>query len=132
MLTNLVVAPSSAASQLLEFHGTNTSHPSFEAKGLDNAALAALWSSIDSEANQKAIDGLEGDSCLIAMAESKMEWVFLLPPRFVDLLASLGSASEERLLQIATVWVALSYRAQSLRGSMEITVHVNIWIPSDQ
>jgi hypothetical protein len=73
--------------------------PFYEAKGLDNSVLAALWAALDPSADASV---LEGEGSLVHKHSKEGPWIFNLPDGFV---ASLSSLPSQSTLAVAARWV---------------------------
>jgi hypothetical protein len=99
MLTNFVVANPNEAEAVSSSVNCSSNWPCFEANGLDNAVLAALWSALDPSADASS---LEGEAHLIYMKDKDGPWVFNIP---TPLVTALGALSPASFLSIAEQWV---------------------------
>lgn len=100
MLTDFVVASPDEASTVSSSSSRHLTWPCFQANGLDNSVVAALWSALDPTADASS---LEGEACLVFQAAKEGPWVFNLP---TPLVAGLASLPPESLLAVADRWVA--------------------------
>jgi hypothetical protein len=98
VLTDIIVARSADAEAILETELPSASYPGFDAKGLDEAHLAALLGVLgDGDAGDDWADSLEP----LAQADAEGPWLFELPGELVTQLARLPDGEHGR---VAAAW----------------------------
>jgi len=96
VLTDIIVARSTDAEAILETQVPSQRYPGFDAKGLDEAHLAALLGVLG-DADDDWADSLEP----LAQADEEGPWLFELPAELVTQLAQLPDGEQAR---VAAAW----------------------------
>jgi hypothetical protein len=96
LLTDFFVAPRAKANQILDGSGTKGVR-SVQLKGLDPVKLASLETILAKQ--QKRKSSKPGDLPMLT-DEAAEQWMFLVPPSLVELLANVGKDAKT----VATAW----------------------------